>query len=183
MSEPKHVVFLAGFMGSGKSTIGPRLARTLDCDFVDIDDLIEEIEGVSISELFKKFGERHFRKIEKRVLCEICRNNKSLVVALGGGTLTHEENRLIVRNGGTLVYLKADPRNIFERVRSKQNRPMLLAPDGSPLGDKELLERIESLLREREKHYMEASVIVSTSELGIERSVEEIVQKLQGRTS
>lgn len=181
MIEPKRIVFLAGFMGSGKSTIGPELARSLNFDFVDIDDLIEENEGISIPEIFEKFGEQYFREIEKRVLNEISRSDKNIVVALGGGTLTHEENRLLVRNGGILVYLKADPEKIFERVRSKQDRPMLLAADGSFLNDKELFAKVQSLLREREKYYLEANIIVSTSEQDVARSVEEIASKLRGK--
>jgi shikimate kinase len=181
MTEPKHIIYLAGFMGSGKSTIGPELARRLGYEFVDIDDLIEEAEGISIRDIFERHGELHFRGTEKRVLNELSRSDRKIVVGLGGGTLTHEESRKVVRKEGVLVYLKASPKKIFERVRKKRNRPMLLSPEGTPLSDAELSARVESLLREREADYIEASIIVSTSELTVSKSVEEIASKLKGK--
>jgi shikimate kinase len=181
MTEPKHIIYLAGFMGSGKSTIGPELARRLGYKFVDIDDLIEEAEGISIRDIFKHHGEAYFRGTEKKVLTELARSDRKMVVGLGGGTLTNEESRQVVRKGGVLVYLKASPNKIFERVRKKRNRPMLLSPEGAPLTDAELSARVESLLREREAGYMEASIVVSTSELTVSKSVEEIALKLKGK--
>ncbi len=181
MIERKHRVFLAGFMGSGKSTIGPELARKLGYDFVDIDDLIEKSEGVTIPEIFRNHGEEYFRRIEKRVLDDLSGNDRHIVVALGGGTLTNEESRGLLREEGILVYLRSDPKEILERVKKKRDRPMLLAPDGSPLNDAELSSRVESLLREREVHYLEANIIVSTSGRTVSKSVEEIASKLKGR--
>jgi shikimate kinase len=168
-------------MGSGKSTIGPRLAKKLGYDFVDIDDIIEEEEGISVSEIFAKHGEKHFRNLEKSMLVEIYKDKKKIVVALGGGTLTRMENREIVRHGGILIYLRTHPRTIIERVKNgKINRPMLLAPDGSKLSEKELSHRIASLLKEREEHYMEASIVIDTSEKSVNGAVEEIASKLKG---
>jgi len=178
----KKKIFLSGFMGSGKSTIGPRLAKQLGFQFIDIDDYIEQSEGISISEIFSKRGEKHFRILEKEKLNEISQDDKKIVVALGGGTLTHKENRSLIKNGGVLVYLKADTRTILERVESgKINRPMLLAPDGSKLSGEELSERIESLLKEREEHYLEATIIVDTSGKSVSGALEEITSKLKGK--
>lgn len=169
-------------MGSGKSTIGPRLAKKLGYHFVDIDNIIEENEGIPIPEIFAKHGEKHFRNLEKGMLVEIYKEKKNIVVALGGGTLTRMENRELVRNGGVLVYLKADPKVIIERVKDgKINRPMLLAPDGSKLSKRELSHRIASLLKEREEHYLEASIVIDTSGKSINGAVEEITSKLKGR--
>ncbi len=168
-------------MGSGKSTIGPRLAKRLGYHFVDIDNVIEENEGISIQEIFAKHGEKHFRNLEKGMLVEIYKEKKNIVVALGGGTLTRMENRELVRNGGVLIYLKTDPKVIIKRVRSgKLNRPMLLAPDGSKLSERELSHKIFSLLKERETHYLEASIVIDTSGKSISGAVEEIASKLEG---
>lgn len=168
-------------MGSGKSTIGPRLAKKLGYHFVDIDNIIEENEGIPIPEIFATHGEKHFRNLEKGMLVEIYKEKKNIVVALGGGTLTRMENRELVRNGGVLVYLKADPKVIIERVKDgKINRPMLLAPDGSKLSKRELSRRIASLLKEREEHYLEASIVIDTSGKSINGAVEEITSKLKG---
>jgi shikimate kinase len=181
MNDPKRIVYLTGFMGSGKSTIGPELARRLDYDFVDIDDVVEEEQGLSIAEIFRRDGEEFFRSLERKVLNELSGNDRKMVVALGGGTLTSETCRSLVKRAGVLVYLKADPKEIFRRVRRKRNRPMLLSTDGNPLTDAQLVARLEKLLKERETHYMEADIIVSTSELTMARSVDEIILKLKGQ--
>jgi len=182
MIKSKSIVFLSGFMGSGKSTIGPRLAKKLGYEFVDVDILIEESEGISISEIFARHGEKRFRLLEKEILHKILRNNRNVVVSLGGGTLTRRENRELVRNGGVLIYLKAEPKVILERIEGGSiDRPMLLAPDGSRLSRRELLLRIESLLRERERHYLEAAIIIDTSGKSISGAVGEITSKLKGK--
>ncbi len=181
MNDPRHIIYLTGFMGSGKSTIGPELARKLGYDFEDIDELVEKSEGLSIPDIFRLHGEEYFRGAERKVLSDLSGGDRKIVVALGGGTLTNEGSRNLVKNEGVLVYLKARPEKIFQRVRRKRNRPMLLKPDGNTMNDAELSARLAVLLREREGHYMEASIIVSTSELTISKSVEEIVLKLKGK--
>ncbi len=181
MNERRHIIYLAGFMGSGKSTIGPQLARELTYDFVDIDDQIEAREGASIADIFQKFGEPYFRTLEEQILSDISGSEKNIVVALGGGTLTQEENRKIVRSKGVLIYLNTEPEKILERVGEKQDRPMLLDQEGRPLSGEQLSARIESLLREREKHYLEANIIVNTSEMSVGESVEEIRLRLRGK--
>ena len=178
----KKKIFLSGFMGSGKSTIGPRLAKQLGFDFIDIDNVIEECEGISISEIFARDGEKHFRNLEREKLSEISSGKRSVVVALGGGTLTRKENRELVKSGGVLVYLKTNPEAILDRVESgKINRPMLLASDGSKLSRRELSQRIELLLKEREEHYLEAAIIVDTSGKSVSGAIEEITSKLKGK--
>ncbi len=158
--------------------IGPKLAHELGYDFVDIDDLIEDHEGVSIARIFEKYGEEYFRNIETKMLADVSESKRNIVVALGGGSLTVEENRILIRKDGILVYLKADPAEILARVDGKQDRPMLLTGDGTNLSGSELHMRIMSLLKEREKHYLEANIIINTSNMNIEESVEQIVSRL-----
>ena len=181
MNEGRHIIYLAGFMASGKSTIGPQLARELAYDFVDIDDQIEAREGLSIAGIFQKFGEQYFRTLENQILNDVSKSRRNIVVALGGGTLTQEENRRLIHSEGVLIYLNTEPGKILERVGEKQDRPMLLDQDGGPLSGERLSARIESLLREREKHYLEANIIVNTSEMSVDESVEEIRSKLHGK--
>ncbi|MFZ1081880.1 MAG: shikimate kinase [Candidatus Kryptoniota bacterium] len=178
MDERRHIIYLAGFMGSGKTTIGPKLAHQLECDFVDVDDLIEKEEGISIARIFEKYNEQYFRDIEKKMLAKISESKRNIVVALGGGTMTMEENRNLIHKEGILVYLKTDPEEIFARIDGKQDRPMLLAGDGTRLSDNELRMKVTSLMKEREKHYLEANIIVNTSNINVEESVEQIVSKL-----
>ncbi len=181
MDEPKHIIFLAGFMGSGKSTVGPELAKKLRYDFVDIDDMIEEREKTSVSEIFERRGEPHFRALEREMLAKISRTERKVVVALGGGTLGNAGNRNLVKRDGVLVYLRANRNQILSRVQRKRDRPLLLGPGGEVLSDKDLSERVETLLRERERHYLEASVIVDTTNLEVPETVDEILTRLQGK--
>ncbi len=181
MNESQQLVFLAGFMGSGKSTIGPLLAREIHFGFIDADSFIEEKENISIRDIFKTRGEKYFRSLEENVLKEIVLEKGNNVVALGGGALASELNRILVKKSGILVYLKSDAANILERVRARSNRPMLLSTDGQPLTEDELSVRVASLLREREKYYLEASIVVDTSKLSISESVKEIVLKLRDK--
>lgn len=181
-NEQRHIIYLAGFMGSGKTTIGPKLAFELNYDFLDVDALIEKLEGISIAKIFEKYGEQYFRNVEKKTLTDISESKRNIVVALGGGTLTVEENRNLVKKDGVLIYLKADLAEILSRVDGKDDRPMLLATDGARLSGEALAAKVSSLLKEREKHYLEANIIVDTSNVDIEESVAEVISKLQWKT-
>ncbi len=181
MDEQKHIVFLAGFMGSGKSTIGPELAKRLHYEFIDIDCMIEESEKSSIAEIFDRHGEEYFRSLEQEMLNRFSHIEKRMVVALGGGTLEAEGNRMTVKRDGVLVYVRANRREILARVQNRKDRPMLLGPKGEILDESQLSRRVESLLREREKHYLEANIIVNTANLEVPETVEEIASKLRGK--
>ncbi len=168
-------------MGSGKSTIGPLLAQRIRYGFTDIDEVIEEKERLPIREIFKKQGEQYFRDVEIRTLRETVVRDEYMVFALGGGALSSKDNRDLVRENGILVYLKSDADEIVKRVRTRNTRPMLLSEDGHMLTDDELSVRVRSLLRERERDYLEAGIVVNTSNMSVSETVEEIVAKLRGK--
>lgn len=174
----KHLVYLTGFMGSGKSTIGPILANTIGYDFLDIDNRIEDNERRVINEIFSADGEKYFREVEQGVLKDVSKL-QSVVVSLGGGTVTKMENLLLVKNTGVLIYLKADPRQIFQRLRFKTERPLLKAPNGDPLTDDQMMERIRWLIKERDEYYGQADVTVKTDDKKIGLTVDEIVRKIR----
>lgn len=180
MTEHKNIIFLTGFMGSGKSTVGPLLANRIGYDFVDMDTMIEQKEAKPVPEIFKSHGEAYFRKTEARVLSEICGSRNKIVVALGGGALTDVSSRELVGSSGILVYLQVTPGKILERVGKDGKRPMLLGRDGRIMNEEELARRVETLLSEREKQYMSADLIVDTSDSTVSESVEEIASKLKG---
>ncbi|MEX0601725.1 MAG: shikimate kinase [Bacteroidota bacterium] len=173
----RHLIFLAGFMGSGKSTIGPILANTLGFDFVDIDRRIEAVEGKSVSEIFFKEGEAGFRRLERRLLEEIA-GRDHCVVSLGGGTIASEEIFDLIRRNGILVYLQLPPGEIFKRVQHKTNRPMLKDGEGNLLPADLMQERIDALLKRREEFYRQADVTISTEKKRVGITVDEIVRKL-----
>lgn len=125
--ETPRAIFLAGFMGSGKSTIGRRLARALGWSFVDLDAEIERLAECPIPEIFAARGEDGFRDFEHAALleqAELSRAAAPRVVALGGGTYAFERNRSLLRQVGPTVWLDAPAETLWERVRLGSHRPL-----------------------------------------------------------
>ncbi len=174
----KDIIYLTGFMGSGKSTVGPILANTIGYDFLDVDKTIETTANKTIMEIFADNGEGYFRELEKKVVQEISRTH-GCVVSLGGGTITKKENLSVIKSTGVLVYLKAEPEEILQRLKFKSDRPLLRGTEGTILNNGELLRRIMQLLTEREAFYSQADVVVHTGGKKIGHTVDEIVRKLR----
>lgn len=125
--ESPRAIFLAGFMGSGKTTIGRQLARALEWSFIDLDTEIERLAGRSIPDIFEASGEDGFRDFEHAALreqAETSRAGAPRVVALGGGTYAFERNRSLLRQAGPTVWLDAPADTLWERVRLESHRPL-----------------------------------------------------------
>ncbi len=174
----KDIIYLTGFMGSGKSTIGPILANTIGYDFVDVDKTIETTANKTIMEIFSNNGEGYFRELERKVVQEISGTHGS-VISLGGGTVTKKENLAVIKSTGVLVYLKADPGEIFHRLKFKADRPLLKSNGGTTLDDGELLQQIMRLIEEREPFYTQADIVVNTGGKKIGHTVDEIVRRIR----
>ena len=142
-------------MGTGKSAVGRLLARLLKTRVVDTDEAIAREAGVSIPEIFQKEGEPGFRARELRAVEKLCMDPQ--VVSLGGGALTQAALRELVQKHGTLVYLRARPETLLQRVGDGSSRPLL-----ANLSRKERLQRIQELLEARERDYAEATIIIDT---------------------
>jgi shikimate kinase len=156
-------IFLIGFMGSGKSTLGGQLARRLDYQFMDMDQLIEETSELSVPEIFNEHGEAVFRKWEHDILLELCRRDK-LVISTGGGAPCHSGNMDLMNANGTTIYLKLTPEALRDRlIQSKTERPLIKGKS-----EPELLEFITGLLEQREKFYEQATHSVNGISLGSE---------------
>lgn len=149
-------VYLAGFMGTGKSVVARSLARRLGAAWVDTDALIEREADMSIAEIFRTGGERAFRATEHRVLRRVTREG-GRVVALGGGAVCFPRNREVLRGTGPVVVLTAPPEVIWRRVRHAGGRP-LLAGDGG-------YERMRTLLEGRRADYRRYRLRVDTEHL------------------
>ncbi|HXF41775.1 MAG TPA: shikimate kinase [Blastocatellia bacterium] len=117
-------VFLIGFMGAGKTTVGQALAKRLNCEFVDVDRQIEARVGKSISDIFAAMGETKFRRLESEAIDE-CRGRERTVIALGGGAYTSEENRNVLRSIGETVWLDCPFEICVQRVIGDQSRPLV----------------------------------------------------------
>jgi shikimate kinase/3-dehydroquinate synthase len=162
-------VVLVGFMGSGKSTVGPQLAQRMNRPFVDLDDVIEADAGRSVAEIFSSEGEAGFREREARCL-QRALERKGLVVAVGGGAPMRDDNWVRIRDGNYVVALTADPDELARRLNGSTDRPMLQT--GAP-------SVIASLLPRRLSRYLEADVVFKTD--GIDPA--EVANQLHDRLS
>jgi shikimate kinase len=178
-NQKKNLVFLTGFMGSGKSTIGPILANALGWDFIDIDKNIERKASQKIIDIFTSKGEQAFRALEREALRDLA-VRQECVISLGGGTLTTEENLEFIRQNGIIVYLQLSPDKILQRVKHRTDRPMLKGPDGQPLEGEELQKRIDGLLEVREQYYAKADIIIPADAMKVGATVDTIVERLRG---
>lgn len=172
------LIFLTGFSGSGKSTIGPLLANSLGFEFIDLDKAIEQTAGKSINKIFAEEGETVFRELELQTLEAIVEKH-DLVVSLGGGVLENDRCLSLIRAGGTLVYLKSSPEVLTMRLQHKTDRPLLKADDGSRLKREEIHDRISALLAKREPRYQKADLVVVTDSKKIGSTVEELTRKIE----
>lgn len=142
---------LVGMMGVGKSTIGRKLAQLLDLPFRDADDEIEKAAQMSVSEIFERFGEAHFRDGERRVIARLLDGGPS-VLATGGGAFAQPETRALIHEKGIAVWLDSDVATLVDRVTRKDTRPLLRGGDPH-----EIVGRIKA---EREAAYAEAPIKV-----------------------
>mgnify|MGYP001054288363 CR=1 FL=1 len=156
---------LTGFMATGKSAVGRRLASRLGYDFIDVDDLIEAKAGMAIPEIFTSRGEAAFRELETRMV-EVAAGRVGCVIATGGGAIVDPRNFEALRRSGVIVTLTADPDTILSRIGAGADRPLL---EG---GEKR--ERIRNLLAARAAAYARAHLTVDTSK----RTVDEVVDAL-----
>ena len=117
-------VFLCGFMGSGKTTVGRKIARLTGLTFVDADHYLEQQEGKKISEIFAESGEAHFRDLETKYVRELCRNSGQ-VIALGGGAVLRPENVAAIKETGLLILLDTPFGRIVKNLSYSTNRPLL----------------------------------------------------------
>ncbi len=170
----KNIIYLAGFMGSGKSTVGPILANTLGWIFFDLDRVIEEKTGKKIREIFEQDGEEYFRKLETETLKEVSVNN-NVIISLGGGTIASDENIEILKNTGTLVYLKMSEEAAYERLKHKRDRPAL-KNTSEDFSKEQLMNTINELMKTRAKYYEQADFTIDTDKLSVGRTVDKIVK-------
>lgn len=160
-------IILVGFMGTGKTAVGENLSRILGYPLIDTDDLIEEEVGLSIPEIFSRFGEPFFREVESRVVERVSKLDAH-VISTGGGVVLREENLENLRRNGIIFCLNATPEEIWRRVSSESHRPLLNVPD--PMG------RIRELLVKRAPFYAKADFQIDTTDRSIEEITEEILK-------
>ena len=163
-------------MGSGKSTLGAALAEHLSVRFVDTDAEIERVAGLSVAEIFEREGEDSFRERERALITEWA--GQPVVVALGGGAIAQPGAVARLGRCGTVVYLRARPDTLLERIGEAESRPLLQG-----LSRDARRKRLGALLEERREAYESASLVMDTDDHGPEELASELAGRLSGRAS
>ena len=168
MQSDRRIVNLAliGFMGTGKTSVGRHVAEQLGFEFLDTDELIQTRTGRIIADIFAKEGEPAFRALEKQVVQELSRREKTLI-ATGGGLPTNEENLTALKSFALVICLWASPEKIWERVKNQSHRPLL--HDADPQ------KKIRELLAVREPFYRQADVLINTDLRSVREAAQQIV--------
>jgi shikimate kinase len=163
-------IFLTGFSGTGKSTIGQALAFQLGRRFFDLDQEIELLSGKTIAGYIETFGEEKFRDLEEQILRPLCLTQKS-VIALGGGALLRERNLRLIKASGCLIYLSSSLERLSENLKGKtHNRPLLKSG---------FLEDIAELFETREANYLRSDIIVELEDQSVREAANEIGEQYQ----
>lgn len=171
MSDGRHLI-LVGMMGAGKTSVGRRVAKALQRRFVDADAALEKETGRTIPDIFATDGEAGFRAIERGVIGRLADDPNPLVIATGGGAVLSPETRALLRERGTVVWLRATPETLLKRVRGGAGRP-LLADD--PAGT------LTRLCATREEFYADvAHIVVDVDRLTAAQTATEIIAKVGG---
>ena len=165
-------IYLLGFMGVGKSTIGTSVADKLNRQFFDIDDLIEKSVGKSITKIFEENGHDYFRQLESGVLKSAAQENNS-VISCGGGIVMKDENMAVIRETGKSVFLSASLDTIRERLGDSTDRPLL-----NGLSADEAAKKMKEILALRLPKYRSADITLDTNNKTPEAIVDELIGKL-----
>lgn len=164
---------LIGLMGAGKTTIGRRLATRLNIHFIDADQEIEKAAGCTIADIFKEFGEVHFRDGERRVIARLL-NDGPQVLATGGGAFMNEQTRTAIQEKGISIWLKADIEILMKRVSRRSHRPLLHNDDPRAV--------MQRLMDERYPVYAHAALTIDSKEAPHDDVVDEIIKALARKT-
>jgi len=168
--DPKtKPIALVGMMGVGKTSIGRRLAQRLQIPFVDADQEIVDAAGLSIPEIFEKFGEAHFRDGERRVIARLF-DGKRKIIATGGGAFINEETRTLMLERAIVIWLDADIDTLVERTARKGDRPLLANGDAREI--------LTKLAQERNPLYAQAHVHVKSQSTPHEATLDAIMKAL-----
>lgn len=163
-------VFLCGFMGCGKSTVGRLLAKKLGCDFTDMDRYIEKLQGMPIPQIFAEKGEMYFRSAETDAIREL--SAKSGVIACGGGAMLRKENADIANGAGTVVFIDIPFENCYVRISGDRNRPLVM---------NNTKEELNFIYDERAPIYRENSALTVSGEGSPDDIAERIISLLNER--
>jgi len=160
-------IYLVGFMGTGKTSVGKELARKKKWKFLDLDELIELRDKRTISDIFALEGEAYFRRLERKTLKEVAKENK-FIVGCGGGVVINKDNIKVMKETGIIICLKATPTVILKRTKDTNIRPLLNVNNPK--------DKIELLLKLRSPYYALAHRCIDTSKLSVKEVAEQVLK-------
>jgi shikimate kinase len=169
-------IILTGFMGTGKTTVGRLVATELQHEYVDMDTLIEQRQGRTISQIFAHQGEAYFRQLEAN-LCQELAEQEGLVIATGGGALVPEANLRVMERSGLVICLDCEPVTLWQRIGQSEGRPMLAEQDESRFT------RLAALLAHRASAYGRIKHHLDVTYLSPEEAAQRISELINGRVS
>ena len=174
MTMPKDkIILLVGLMGSGKTSVGKRLARKLSLPFVDGDQEIEKAAGLSLVDVLKCFGEKEYRAGEARVMKRLLQGNPC-VLASGGGSFVAEQTRRLAKENALTIWLKADINTLYHRTAGRTRRPFLLGDNAT------VKEKLREYISEEYPFYSEADIVVETRNERVENTVRRVLSAING---
>ena len=167
-------IYLIGYMGCGKSTVGRKISRFANLQFVDTDSMVEQREGATVADIITYQGEEYFRAVERAVL-EDTAQVESAVISTGGGLPVWGDNMEQMRGLGVTVYLRRSPKNIISRLSpyGRQKRPKIRG-----MNDEQLLEFMTAHMAEREPIYSQADVVLDCDKMADNEVIDTILQKI-----
>ncbi|AIS52360.1 shikimate kinase AroK [Thermoanaerobacter kivui] len=162
----KNIV-LTGFMATGKTTVGKKVATTMSFGFIDTDRLIEKMANMTVSQIFERHGEEFFRRLERAAVKKVARL-KNFVIATGGGVVLNPSNIVQLRKNGVVICFVARPEIILRNIGENKDRPLLLSDNPE--------ERIKQLLKKREPFYKFADSTIDVSDMTIDEVAVEVIK-------
>lgn len=166
------IILLVGLMGSGKTSVGRRLAKRLNLPFVDGDQEVEKAAGLSLVDVLKCFGVEEYRAGEARVMKRLLQGD-SCVLASGGGSFVAEQTRKYAKENAITIWLKADIDILYHRTTGRKHRPFLKGSDD------ELKNKLEKYIHDEYPYYSEADIIVETKEEQVDNTVQRVIEAIE----
>lgn len=166
------IILLVGLMGSGKTSVGKRLAQKLNLPFVDGDAEIERAAGLSLIDVLKCFGPEEYRAGEMRVMKRLLQG-APCVLASGGGSFVAGQTRQLAKEHAVTVWLKADVNTLYNRTAGRKHRPFLMGADSR------LKEKLECYIQEEYPYYSEADIVVETRDEKVDNTVARVLKAIE----
>ncbi|MDO5386594.1 MAG: shikimate kinase [Pseudomonadota bacterium] len=176
IKKTDKIILLVGLMGSGKTSVGKRLAKKLNLPFVDGDQEIEKAAGLSLIDVLKCFGAEEYRAGEERVMKRLLQG-PPCILASGGGSFVAEQTRKLAKEHAVTIWLKADIDTLYNRTAGRKHRPFL---EGC---DSHLKNKLEAYIKEEYPYYSEADIIVETKDEAVDNTVNRVIEAINDFTN